>query len=160
MNMNTYASLVYVETLCDFAREVFRERPVRLLLSHQTQGQSPLFVRVYTLTLAGFNAYDELVILADEVRIDLDPQGQQPWTASGQSIADQVATWRALVREHLEAHGYTVWPAMYALPKDYTALRGTFECAHWRKTGETWCVEAATTELPAPESEAAPCPTG
>ena len=152
--MNMYQSLVYVETLHDFAREVSPERPVRLLLSHQTHGQSPLFARVYTLTLAGFNAYHELVILADEVRIDLDPQGQQPWTAAGESIADQVATWRALVREHLEACGYTVWPAMYALPKDYTALRGTFECTHWRKTGDTWSVEAAT-----PEAEAAICPT-
>lgn len=154
MNLNTYVNLVYVETLHDFTREVSTERPVRLLLSHQTQGQSPLFVRVYTLTLAGFNTYHELVILADEVRIDFDPQGQQPWTATGQSIADQVATWRALVREHLEARGYTVWPALYALPKDYTALRGTFECTHWRKTGETWSVEAAT-----PEPEAPVCPT-
>ncbi|HOU14112.1 MAG TPA: hypothetical protein PKZ84_13450 [Anaerolineae bacterium] len=154
MNLKPYVSLVYVETLADFEREVSPDRPVRLLLSHQTQGHSPLLVRVYTLTLAGFNAYHELVILADEVRIDLDPQGQQPWTAAGESIADQVATWRALVREHLEAHGYTVWPAMYALPKDYTALRGTFECTHWRKTGETWAVEAAT-----PEPEATVCPT-
>jgi len=154
MNLKAYVSLVYVETLRDFTREVSPDRPVRLLLSHQTQGQSPLFTRVYTLTLAGFNAYHELVILADEVRIDLDPQGQQPWTAAGESIADQVATWRALVREHLEARGYTVWPAMYALPKDYTALRGTFECTHWRKTGDTWSVEAVT-----PEAEATQCPT-
>ena len=152
--MNTFVSLVYVETLHDFAHEVAPDRPVRLLLSQQTQGQNPLFVRVYTLTLAGFNAYDELVILADEVRIDLDPQGQQPWTAAGESIADQVATWRALVREHLEARGYTVWPAMYALPKDYTVLRGTFECTRWHKTGETWSVEATT-----PEAEATLCPT-
>ncbi len=152
--MNMYQSLVYVETLRDFAREVSPDRPVRLLLSHQTQGQSPLFARVYTLTLAGFNAYHELVILADSVRIDLDPQGQQPWTAAGESIADQVATWRALVREHLEARGYTVWPAMYALPKAYTVLRGTFECVRWRKTGETWSVEATT-----PEAEATICPT-
>ncbi len=152
--MNTFVSLVYVETLADFAREVSCECPVRLLLSHQTQGQSPLFSRVYTLTLAGFNAYHELVILADTVQIDLDPQGQQPWTAAGESIAEQVATWRALVREHLEARGYTVWPAMYALPKDYTALRGTFECVRWRKTGDTWSVEAAT-----PEAEATQCPT-
>ena len=152
--MHTYVSFVYVETLADFTREVSNERPVRLLLSHQTQGQSPLLVRVYTLTLAGFNAYHELVILADSVRIDLDPQGQQPWTAAGESIADQVATWRALVREHLEACGYTVWPAMYALPQDYTALRGTFECTHWRKTGDTWSVETST-----PEAEAAICPT-
>ena len=154
MNLKPYVSLVYVETLHDFAREVSPERPVRLLLSHQTQDQSPLFVRVYTLTLAGFNADHELVILADEVRIDLDPQGQQPWSAAGESIADQVATWRALVREHLEARGHTVWPAMYALPRDYTALRGMFECVRWRKTGETWSVEAA-----APEAEAARCPT-
>jgi hypothetical protein len=154
MNLNTYESLVYVETLRDFAREVSPDRPVRLLLSHQTQGQSPLFSRVYTLTLAGINAYHELVILADSVRIDLDPQGQQPWTAAGEYIADQVAAWRALVREHLEARGYTVWPAMYALPKDYTVLRGTFECTRWRKTGETWSVEAAT-----PEAEEAICPT-
>lgn len=154
MNMNTYASLVYVETLCDFFREVSSERPVRLLLSHQTQGHSPLLVRAYTLTVAGFSAYHELVILADEVRIDLDPQGQQSRTATGQSIAEQVATWRALVREHLEARGYTVWPAMYALPKDYTVLRGTFECTRWCKTGETWSVEAATLEPEAPV-----CPT-
>ena len=154
MNLKPYVNLVYVETLADFTREVSTERPVRLLLSHQTQGQSPLLIRVYTLTLAGFNAYHELVILADEMRIDLDPQGQQPWTAAGESIADQVATWRALVREHLEAHGYTVWPALYALPQDYTALRGTFECTHWRKAGETWSVEAAT---PAPE--VSECPT-
>jgi len=154
MNLKPYVSLVYVKTLHDFAREVSPDRPVRLLLSHQTQGQSPLLTRAYTLTLAGFNAYHELVILADEVRIDLDPQGQQPWTAAGESIADQVATWRALVREHLEARGYTVWPAMYALPKDYTVLRGTFECTHWRETGETWLVEAAT-----PKAEAAICPT-
>jgi len=46
MNLNTFVSHVYVETLHDFAREVSPERPVRLLLSHQTQGQSPLFVRV------------------------------------------------------------------------------------------------------------------
>jgi len=149
-----YQSLVYVETLHNFAREVSSDRPVRLLLSHQTQGQSPLFSRVYTLTLAGFNAYHELVILADTVRIDLDPQGQQPWTAAGESIAEQVATWRALVREHLETRGYTVWPAMYALPKDYTVLRGTFECTRWRKIGETWSVEVAT-----PETEATQCPT-
>ena len=154
MNLKPYVSLVYVETLHDFAREVSPDRPVRLLLSHQTQGQSPLFSRVYTLTLAGFNAYHELVILADSVRIDLDPQGQQPWTAAGESIAEQVATWRALVREHLEAHGYTVWPAMYALPKEYTVLRGTFECTRWRKTGETWSVEAATSER-----EVSECPT-
>ena len=152
--MNMYQSLVYVETLHNFAREVSSDRPVRLLLSHQTQGQSPLFTRVYTLTLAGFNAYHELVILADTVRIDLDPQGQQPWTAAGESIAEQVATWRALVREHLETRGYTVWPAMYALPKDYTVLRGTFECTRWRKIGETWSVEVAT-----PETEATQCPT-
>ena len=154
MNLNTFVSLVYVETLADYKREVSPDRPVRLLLSHQTQGQSPLFTRVYTLTLAGFNADHELVMLADSVRIDLDPQGQQPWTAAGESIAEQVATWRALVREHLEARGYTVWPAMYALPKDYTTLRGTFECTRWRKTGETWSVEAAT-----PEAEATQCPT-
>ncbi len=153
MNLNTFVSLVYVETLRDFAREVSPDRPVRLLLSHQTQGQSPLLTRVYTLTLAGCNAYHELVILTDSVRIDLDPQGQQPWTAAGESIADQVATWRALVREHLEARGYTVWPALYALPKDYTALRGAFECTHWRKTGDAWVVEAATSE-----AEAALCP--
>ena len=154
MNPKPYVSLVYVETLADFVHEVSTERPVRLLLSHQTQGQSPLFVRVYTLTLAGFNADHELIILADTVQIDLDPLGQQPWMAGGQSIAEQVATWRALVREHLEAHGYVVWPAMYALPKDYTVLRGTFECTRWRKTGDTWSVEAAT-----PEAEAVICPT-
>lgn len=146
--------IIYVATLADFVDEVGKERPIRLTLTRQDEGNRPPR-RCFTLTLGGINDYAELVILHDQRTIMLDPQAQTPWTPGGQSLAGQVELWYDLVRDFLAAHGYTVRAGMYAVPRDFTALTGSFdEAARWRCTAKSnGCCDAWVVEAPLAQPE-------
>jgi hypothetical protein len=141
------SNIVYVENLGDFLHsEVCPDLPVRLILTQTQTQRGPLAQRQYTLTLAGTNTHGETVVLKDQVSVEMDPTGKEPWTPGGKSIVSQVQTWRQLVHNYVEAHGYTVYPGMYAIPENHTSVIGSFnEAAVWscakrdKIVGDGWC---------------------
>jgi len=142
------SNVVYVETLDDFLHsEVRPDLPVRLIMTQTQTQRGPLAQRQYTLTLAGTNTHDEtVVILMDRVSVELDPMGKEPWTPGGKSIVSQVQAWRQLVHNYVEAHGYTVYPGMIAVPENHTSVVGSFnDAAVWscakrdKSVGDGWC---------------------
>ena len=156
-------NVIYVENLGDFLHsEVCPNLPVRLILTQTQTQRGPLAQRQYTLTLAGTNTHGEIVVLQDRVSIEMDPMGKKPWTPGGESIINQVPTWRQLVHNYVEAHGYTVYPGMYAIPENHTSVIGSFnEAAVWscakrdKSVGDGWC-EAWVVAPPVPQSKATP----
>ncbi|MDX9956064.1 MAG: hypothetical protein RBT75_18340 [Anaerolineae bacterium] len=157
------SNVVYVETLGDFLHsEVRPDLPVRLILTQTQTQRGPLAQRQYTLTLAGTNTHDEIVVLQDRVSVEMDPMGKQPWTPGGKSIVSQVQTWRWLVHHYVEAHGYTVYPGMYAVPENHTSVVGSFnDAAVWscakrdKSVGDGWC-EAWIVAAPISQVEVTP----
>jgi len=158
------SNVVYVENLGDFLHsEVCPNLPVRLILTQTQTQRGPLAQRQYTLTLAGTNTHGEIVVLQDRVSVEMDPMGKEPWTPGGKSIVSQVSAWRQLVHNYVEAHGYTVYPGMYAIPENHTSVVGSFnDAAVWscakrdKSVGDGWCEAWVVAPPPVSQSKAAP----
>jgi len=120
-------NIIYVNALTDFIEEVY-ERPVRLALSRQDEGGMPSYRR-FVLTLTGINIHGEIIVLRDQHVIMLDTQGKTAWTPGGESVANQVNAWHDLVRDYLIERGFDVRAGMYALPRDASAVIGSFDAA-------------------------------
>jgi hypothetical protein len=158
-------NVIYVENLGDFLHsEVRPDLPVRLILTQTQTQRGPLAQRQYTLSLAGTNTHGEIVVLQDRVSVEMDPMGKEPWTPGGKSIVSQVQTWKNLVSDYLEKHGYTVYPGMVAIPENHTSVVGSFnDAAVWscakrdKSVGDGWC-EAWIVAPPVSQNKAAPMP--